>query len=259
VAALVQTSTSNVCVSAGLVHAAMDETSPLVGPHDSPNHYGWTKVQAEAAVLGAHGTELSPAGRGKLQTVAVRPCSAIFGLQDNFMTEKWLEAGKVQLMLPEPKIDYVYNENVVYAHLLAEKGLLAERGAPAAKQRVGGRAFCITNEEPLMAGEFYNSLDHFYLQQTGRTFKQEYLPCNLMFGLASAVELIQMATRGRLKGEIALLTPAMFAIASLSHSFTSTQARDVLGYEPLYTVHEALQRTVYLWQQQRQQDAAARK
>jgi len=37
------------------------------------------------------------------------------------------------------------------------------------------------------------------------------------------------------------------------------QARDVLGYEPLYTVHEALQRTVYLWQQQRQQDAAARK
>jgi nucleoside-diphosphate-sugar epimerase len=111
---LVQTSTSNVCVSAGQVNGEMDETSPLVGAHNSPNHYGWTKAQAEAMVLGANGSPLTPAARGALQTVAVRPCSGIFGLHDNFITERWLDLGSVQIMLPEPTIDYVYNENVVY-------------------------------------------------------------------------------------------------------------------------------------------------
>ena len=94
---LVQTSTSNVCVAAALVSTSMDESSELVGPQNSPNHYGWTKAQAETMVLAANGAPLEPAARGALQTVAVRPCSGIFGLQDNFMTEKWLELGQVQI------------------------------------------------------------------------------------------------------------------------------------------------------------------
>ena len=76
----------------------MDESSELVGPQNSPNHYGWTKAQAETMVLAANGAPLEPAARGALQTVAVRPCSGIFGLQDNFMTEKWLELGQVQII-----------------------------------------------------------------------------------------------------------------------------------------------------------------
>ena len=95
---LVQTSTSNVCVAAALVSTSMDESSELVGPQNSPNHYGWTKAQAETMVLAANGAPLEPAARGALQTVAVRPCSGIFGLQDNFMTEKWLELGQVQII-----------------------------------------------------------------------------------------------------------------------------------------------------------------
>ena len=71
---LVQTSTSNVCVAPALVSTSMDESSELVGPQNSPNHYGWTKAQAETMVLAANGAPLEPAARGALQTVAVRPC-----------------------------------------------------------------------------------------------------------------------------------------------------------------------------------------
>ena len=283
---LVQTSTSNVCVAPALVSTSMDESSELVGPQNSPNHYGWTKAQAETMVLAANGAPLEPAARGALQTVAVRPCSGIFGLQDNFMTEKWLELGQVQIipisphispylpisphispylvsqvqiMLPEPLIDYVYNENVAYAHLLAEAALHAERAKPPPQRRVGGEAFCITNGEPLRAADFHDAVGHYYERQTGGAFKQTYLPRRLMMALGYAVELVQRATRGRVTGDLALLTPAMFAVASLTYAFSSAKAKERLGYEPLYTLHEALQRTVYLWHTHRAGVAGAKK
>mmetsp|Transcript_4524 Transcript_4524/g.14684 ORF Transcript_4524/g.14684 Transcript_4524/m.14684 type:complete len:81 (-) Transcript_4524:218-460(-) len=80
-----------------------------------------------------------------------------------------------------------------------------------------------------------------------------------MMALGYAVELVQRATRGCVKGDLALLTPAMFAVASLTYAFSSAKAKERLGYEPLYTVHEALQRTVYLWHTHRAGVAGAKK
>jgi plant 3beta-hydroxysteroid-4alpha-carboxylate 3-dehydrogenase len=250
VAVLVQTSTSNVCVSEGLVSMEMDESSRLIDASNSPNHYGWTKVQAERIVLQAHETRL-PGGHGALQTAAVRPCSAIFGPQDNFITQKWLDAGAAQLILPEPKIDYVYVENVCYAHLLTERALLAERGQSGGE--VGGQAFCISNGEPLIANEYYSAVQYFYQQATSRPFAVVYLPRNLMVLLAHVVEVIQRVTKRQLSGEIALLTPAMFAVARCSYGFSYDKARQLLGYSPLYTVDEAVQRTVHLWHMQKEE------
>ena len=87
---LVQTSTSNVCVFAdgSMSGALLDEDSPQVTKETSPNHYGWTKVQAEKIVLAANGQPL--ARGGTLSTAAVRPCSAIFGPDDNFISETWI-------------------------------------------------------------------------------------------------------------------------------------------------------------------------
>ena len=162
-------------------------------------------------------------------------------------------------MLPEPLIDYVYNENVAYAHLLAEAALHAERAKPPPQRRVGGEAFCITNGEPLRAADFHDAVGHYYKRQTGGAFKQTYLPRRLMMALGYAVELVQRATRGRVTGDLALLTPAMFAVASLTYAFSSAKAKERLGYEPLYTLHEALQRTVYLWHTHRAGVAGAKK
>jgi sterol-4alpha-carboxylate 3-dehydrogenase (decarboxylating) len=136
-------------------------------------------------------------------------------------------------------------------HLLAEAALLAERPKPPSQRRVSGEAFCISNGEPMRAGDFHDAVGQFYTARTGTPFTQSYLPRNFMFGLARIIELLQYLTRGKLKGDVAMLTPAMFAVASLSYTFSYAKARERLGYEPLYTVHEALQRTVHLWHEHR--------
>mmetsp|Transcript_63656 Transcript_63656/g.207731 ORF Transcript_63656/g.207731 Transcript_63656/m.207731 type:complete len:215 (+) Transcript_63656:498-1142(+) len=110
---LIQTSSSNVCIAPGLARQGMDESSPLVDERNSPNHYGWTKVQAEVAILKAHGTPLS-SGRGKLAAAAARPCSGIFGPGDNFITERFLRDENLQIMVPCSKVDVGMNEGSMY-------------------------------------------------------------------------------------------------------------------------------------------------
>jgi len=234
---LIQTSTSNVCIDPDkLTNDLMDEKSALVTESSSPNHYGWTKVQAETAVLAAD----SPT----LRTVSVRPCSGIFGPEDMFITEKHIKEGHAQIFIPEPTIDYVYVENVVLGHLLAEVALESN------PSQVGGQAFCISNNEPFQADNLFRSLKFFYDQKLfidespRQSMKISYLPRRLLVGIAYANEAFQALTHRRVTGELAPLTPAMVILAKCSYSFSSAKAKRLLGYEPLYTVDEALQRTV---------------
>eukprot|EP00928_Gymnodinium_smaydae_P075441 TRINITY_DN58456_c0_g1_i1.p1 TRINITY_DN58456_c0_g1~~TRINITY_DN58456_c0_g1_i1.p1 ORF type:complete len:416 (-),score=70.90 TRINITY_DN58456_c0_g1_i1:110-1357(-) len=236
---LVQTSSSNVCIAPGLARENMDEQSPLVDASNSPNHYGWTKVQAENAILAANGARL-PNNNGKLVTGSIRPCSGIFGPGDNFMTERFLREGKVQIIIPDPKIDYVYVENVVWGHLLLEKKLLSDADA------VGGQVFCVSNEEPIVADDFYAALAFFYQQVTGKPLLRTYLPIGLLTLIAWLNESFQRIFRKRVTGDLANLTPAMFKLAALSYTFSSKKAKTLLGYEPIYTLDEALQKTVFL-------------
>jgi len=235
VSQLIQTSTSNVCIAKELVNMEMNEQSAMVDRESSPNHYGWTKAQAELCVLAADG---SKHGKGALRSCAVRPCSGIFGPDDNFISEKFLREGDLKIFIPESCIDYVYVENVVLGHLLAEAALQRE------PQRIGGQAFCISNNEPVVADDLYRSLRFFYEQHTGLKMSVTYLPRRLMTGLAYLIEGYQYVSRQRVSGDLAALSPAMLNLAKLSYAFSSKKAERMLGYEPLYTVDEALQRTV---------------
>jgi len=160
-----------------------------------------------------------------------------------------LDEGCYQIMLPEAKIDYVFVETVAYAHLLLEKALLREQaagGKPGA-DAAGGQVFCVSNEEPMVADDFINSLQWSYQELLKRPFQRRYLPMNLMKLIAWCVEFVERLTQRRISGQLEKLTPAMLAIAELSYTFSSAKARQVLGYEPLFTVDEAVQRTVHLW------------
>eukprot|EP00931_Biecheleriopsis_adriatica_P101975 TRINITY_DN77019_c0_g1_i1.p1 TRINITY_DN77019_c0_g1~~TRINITY_DN77019_c0_g1_i1.p1 ORF type:complete len:428 (-),score=74.20 TRINITY_DN77019_c0_g1_i1:215-1456(-) len=235
---LIQTSTSNVCVAPDLVGDDMDENSPMVDQTNSPNHYGWTKVQAERAVIAANGQSHSS---GRLLTGCIRPCSGIFGPEDNFISERYMREGQVQQFISWSKIDYVFVENVVWGHLLLERGL---RDKP---QEVGGQTFCISNVEPIVADDFYRSLAQAYKQVTGKTMAMQYIPYRLLIGLSYFLEAMVSVTRYRIKGDAANLSGAMINLATLSYSFSSKKANKMLGYEPLYTVDEALQRSVHMW------------
>jgi 3beta-hydroxy-delta5-steroid dehydrogenase/steroid delta-isomerase len=123
---LLQTSTSHVVMSPS-VHDRMDldESAAYCTADTAENHYAWTKAQSEQLILAANGTPL-PSG-GKLLTVALRPCSGIFGAMDQMISELTLKNFKTksaEMVTATGTIDWIYVEDLVYAELLAERKLL---------------------------------------------------------------------------------------------------------------------------------------
>lgn len=242
---LVYTSSSSVVASRQLpVNLMMDESSPTVDAQTSPNHYGWTKVQGERAVLSANGAEL-PSGAGRLAVASLRLWSNVFGHGD-IVVKYNLDLG-IFTSLTDAVLDSTYVENAVWAHLLAETALRREPG------RVGGMAYDISNCEPMTMYKFVKMISFFYHQATGSPTFAAVLPGPLAAVIAMLVELYNRATHKQPPGLIGELTPATVELASLNYACTGRRAREVLGYTPLFTVAEGVQKTVEAWYQERQE------
>lgn len=138
VAKLVYTSTPSVVFNGENLSGA-DESLPY--GRDIPCPYPTTKVTAEKAVLAAHGQP-----PGNLKTVALRP-HLIWGPGDPNLIPRVLERGrKGRLRIVgsgENRVDLSYIDNVVDAHLCAEAALDKDRHNP------GGKAYFISNDEPV--------------------------------------------------------------------------------------------------------------
>lgn len=148
----VHTSTPSVVYN-GRDLANADESLPLTTSCPSP--YPLTKAIAEREVLAAN----SPS----LLTVALRP-HLIFGAGDPHLVPRVLErakSGRLRIVGSGlNRVDMVHVENVVDAHLLAETSLRAghlinDKHGPAAP---AGRAYFITNGEPVVLWEWINAL-----------------------------------------------------------------------------------------------------
>jgi nucleoside-diphosphate-sugar epimerase len=141
---LVHTSTPSVVYN-GRDLAGADESLPLTTRCPSP--YPLTKAAAEAEVLAAHGPGLS--------TVALRP-HLIWGPGDPHLVPRILAGsrrGRLRIVGEGTnRVDMVHIENAADAHIAAEKAL-ARPDSPA-----GGRAYFITNGEPVLLWEWINGL-----------------------------------------------------------------------------------------------------
>ncbi|HEU5081442.1 MAG TPA: NAD-dependent epimerase/dehydratase family protein [Opitutaceae bacterium] len=138
----VHTSTPSVVYN-GRDLAGADESLPLT--RDCPSPYPLTKALAEAEVLAANDETL--------RTTALRP-HLIWGVGDPHLVPRILErarAGKLRIVgSGKNRVDMVHVENAVDAHLLAEEALRAGRAA--------GRAYFITNGEPVVLWDWINEL-----------------------------------------------------------------------------------------------------
>jgi 2-alkyl-3-oxoalkanoate reductase len=169
---LVYTSTPSVVYNGGDL-AGANESLPLTTQCPSP--YPLTKAIAEREVLASNGAAL--------RTVALRP-HLIWGVGDPHLVPRVIaraRAGRLRIVGEgRNRVDMVHVENAVDAHLLAERALadchatqdLAIEGGPSAafapNERVGcfaaerrgadGRAFFITNGEPVVLWEWINGL-----------------------------------------------------------------------------------------------------
>lgn len=210
----VHTSTPSVVYN-GRDLADADESLPLTTSCPSP--YPLTKAIAEREVLAAN----SPS----LRTVALRP-HLIWGIGDPHLVPRVLgraRAGRLRIVgSGENRVDLVHVDNAVDAHLLAEAAL---RRSPGSGSAPAGRAYFITNGEPVRLWDWINQL----LTGVGEPPVTRRVP----LGVATAAgALCETAWRiFPFQGE-----PPMtrFIAAELAHDhwFNLAAARRDLGYQP---------------------------
>lgn len=238
VSRFVYTSTPSVVYN-GRDLAGADESLPLAT--DCPSPYPLTKAIAEREVLAAN----SPS----LRTIALRP-HLIWGVGDPHLVPRVLaraRAGRLRIIgSGRNRVDLVHVENAVDAHLLAEQALIdchllndtasSEAAGDTSKchliddtgpvrRRADGRAFFITNGEPVVLWEWINEL----LTALGEPPVTKQVSLRAASALGAACEFVwRMAS---LPGEPPM-TRFVAAELAKDHWFDITAARRDLGYTP---------------------------
>ena len=148
----IYTSTPSVVYNGGDLRNA-DESLPLTT--DCPSPYPLTKALAEREVLAANSSGLC--------TIALRP-HLIWGVGDPHLVPRLLErarAGRLRIVGGgRNRVDMVHVENAVDAQILAESALKkchVLRDTPSGRIPAG-RAYFITNGEPVMLWDWINAL-----------------------------------------------------------------------------------------------------
>lgn len=181
--------------------------------------YPETKAQAERLVLAAHGG--SDPGLRPLQTTALRP-HLIYGPRDPHLIPRLLERARrgrlVRVGDGQNRVGLTYVDNAAAAHVQANDALQAGRGC-------GGRAFFITDPEPVVLWEWIATL----LAAVGAppirrsvSLRSAQLVGGLMEALWRALPL---------PGEPPM-TRFVAAQLATSHWYDLSGARTLAGYDP---------------------------
>jgi nucleoside-diphosphate-sugar epimerase len=247
---LVFTSTPSVVYN-GRDLAGADESLPLTA--DCPSPYPLTKAIAEREVLAANSPEL--------RTVALRP-HLIWGLGDPHLIPRVLaraRSGRLRIVgSGTNRVDMVHVSNAVDAHLLAEavlrqchstadnldraasKTCHVIRDIPSETQpekchvirdiaggprRADGRAFFISNGEPVVLWEWINAL----LVALGEPPVRKRISLRAASTGGAVAELLWRALRLRREPPMTRFVAAELA---RDHWFDITAARRDLGYHP---------------------------
>jgi nucleoside-diphosphate-sugar epimerase len=213
---LIYTSTPSVVYN-GRDLAGADESLPLTTTCPCP--YPLTKAIAEREVLEAN----SPG----MRTVSLRP-HLIWGPGDPHLIPRILDrarSGRLRIVgLGRNRVDMVHVENVVDAHLLAEASLSAGLGTDL-QPSACGRAYFITNGEPVLLWDWINTL----LASLGRppVTRRISLPAATAIGAACEAAWRILPLSGEPP-----LTRFVAAELARDHWFDISAARRDLGYSP---------------------------
>ncbi|KAF8077405.1 hypothetical protein N665_1040s0009 [Sinapis alba] len=208
-----------------------NETMPYPSKHN--DSYSATKAEGEALIIKANGIN-------GLLTCCIRP-SSIFGPGDRLLVPSLVaaaRAGKSKFIIGDGSnlYDFTYVENVVHAHVCAERAL-ASGGEVCAK--AAGQAYFITNMEPIKFWEFMSLL----LEGLGYDRPSIKIPAVIMMPIAHLVELVYKLL-GPYGMKVPQLTPSRVRLLSCSRTFDSSKAKDLLGYSPVVPLQEGIKRTI---------------
>ncbi len=209
---LVYTSSPSVVYNGGDL-AGVDETAPLCT--QAPCAYPTSKAAAERLVTGAHSPTLT--------TVSLRP-HLVWGPGDQNVVPRVLaqaRRGRLRIVGEGTNlVDCTHITNVVDAHLLAET-------APA--DVAGGKAYFITNGEPVVLWDWINQL----LRGAGIPEISRHLSLGATYRIGGALEFTWRVLR--LQGEPPMTRFVAKELAT-DHWFRIDAARRDLRYAPRVTM-----------------------
>ncbi|XP_022132013.1 3beta-hydroxysteroid-dehydrogenase/decarboxylase [Momordica charantia] len=228
---LIYTSSASVVFDGihGLTNA--DESFPYPAKHN--DFYSATKSEGEALILKANGSN-------GLLTCSLRP-SGIFGPGDRLMVPSLVanaRAGKSKFIIGNGNntYDFTYVENVGHAHVCAERAL-ASGGIIA--EKAAGQAYFITNMEPIKFWEFASLI----VGGLGYERPRIKIPVFVAMPIAHIVDWTYKLF-GPYGMPVPQFTPSRIRLLSCCRTFNSSKAKDRIGYTPIVSLQEGIQRTI---------------
>ena len=216
---LVYTSSPSVVYNGGHL-SGVDESAPLC--MRAPCAYPTSKAAAERAIAAANSR--------LLRTISLRP-HLVWGPGDRNVVTRALalaKSGRLRIVgSGANRVDLTHIENVVDAHLLAE-ATLAASDSPAA-----GRAYFITNGEPVVLWEFINKL----CEAAGIPPVRKRISLPAAMAVGAALEFVWTLLRRK---EDPPMTRFVAKELATDHFFSIDAARRDLGYVPRVSMAEGM-------------------
>ena len=243
---LVYTSTPSVTF-AGQDESGIDESTPYATRF--LNHYAHSKAIAEKMMLDANQvgdmplenpdvTQVSSQVTTQatapyaLKTVALRP-HLIWGPGDPHLVPRVLSRGrlgKLKLVGREDKlVDTIYIDNAAYAHVLAALELCQ------AKPKCQGKAYFLSNDEPITMAEMINLI----LACDALPPVTKHVPQSVAYVVGAVLESVHYLLK---KQEEPMMTRFVARQLSCSHYFDISAAKRDLGYRALVSINQGMAR-----------------
>ncbi len=216
---LVHTSSPSIVHSGGDI-GGVDESLPITENITAP--YPASKAVAERAVISANSSGL--------KTVALRP-HLIWGPGDPHILPRLVakvKNGTLALPGPDKVVDTIYVENAALAHVKA----LGELSAAA---RCAGKAYFVTNNEPMPQGEIIKKL----LAAIGIEVRIRAVPVVLAKTAGVICEMTWSVFGFKSEPPVTRFSVEQLATA---HWFNTSAAKRDFDYEPTISINEGLQR-----------------
>jgi nucleoside-diphosphate-sugar epimerase len=216
---LIYTSTPSVTFS-GKDETGIDESTPYATQF--LNFYGLSKAVAEQQVLKSNSKSL--------KTVALRP-HLIWGPGDRHLVPRVLaraKANKLKLVGKTDKlVDTIYIDNAVYAHLLAAVELNAN------KPQCAGKAYFLSNDEPIFMADMLNKI----LACQNLPAVTQRVPAPVAYAIGTLLEWIYLALH---KQDEPIMTRFVAKQLSTSHYFDISAAKHDFNYCPLISIEQGM-------------------
>ncbi|BAT90849.1 hypothetical protein LR48_Vigan08g164800 [Vigna angularis] len=211
------------------LHDIRDGDESLAYPWKTDNMLSDLKAQAESLILSVNDID-------GLLTCSLRP-SNVFGPGDTEFVPYFLKSArygftKFIIGTGDNLSDFTFSENVTHAHICAEEALNFQTVS------VAGKAFFITNNEPIEFWEFLSLL----LEGLGYRRPYVKLPAKLAQYILSVLKWSHEKLGSRYFSYPLLVH--FFQLASYTRTFNCTKAHKHIGYSPIVSLEEGVTLTI---------------